>query len=540
MAAQENHEVLIVGAGPVGLTLAIDLGQRGVRCLIIEKENTTGLWPKMDRSNARTMEFYRRLGIADSVRAQGYPPKASMDTFVVTRLCDPPIAHFQYPSVADYRNIIAETADHSQPLEPYQLVSQNKLEPLLKAVAESTPNVTVRYGCELMSFVQDDCGIQAVVSDAEIGTETLTAKFLVGCDGGTSRVRKQLGIGLQGQGRIKEMRQVSFRSTELYNRIPIGKGRHYYVADEHSSIIVVQGSRVEFTLHTTLPEDADFREAILDVIGFDFEFEVINIATWYLNLLVAERYRDSRVLLAGDAVHLLIPNGGLGMNTGVGDSMDLSWKLEAVIKGWGGDTLLDSYEIERRPVALRNVSASGWATEGVVIWRDRYSKAIRENSPAGDVERKELARIADIYHRRVHEMGGVELGYTYAGSPLICDELNNRPEWDTVCYTPHTRPGVRIPHIWLSDGRAMQDILGRGYSLIDLKGDIDSSQLEAVFASLGAPLDVIRLEEPHVNRVYACTLLLVRPDLHIVWRGEQLPDELGSLAIKVTGNQVIE
>src|SRR5580658_3841760 len=223
-ARQETggYDVIVAGAGPVGLTLAIDLGRRGIRCLIIERNLTPAPYPKMDRSNARTMEFYRRIGIVDRVRALGYPPEIPMDVFIVTRLCDPPLAVLRYPSVAECRSQIAACRDGSLPLEPYQLVSQNKLEPLLKEVAEATPNVTVRYGCELVDFAQDEGGVSVRGRSPAGVEETLRGSYLVGCDGGSSTVRKKLGIKLEGRGRIQQVCQVIFGSKDLYEKIPIG------------------------------------------------------------------------------------------------------------------------------------------------------------------------------------------------------------------------------------------------------------------------------------------------------------------------------
>src|SRR3984957_6722991 len=236
-----SYDVIIAGAGPVGLTLAIDLGRRGVRCLILERHPTTLPWPKMDRSNARTMEFYRRIGIVDRVRALGYPADNPMDVFLTTRLSEKPIAVLKYPSVAERRKQIAESPNGAWLLEPYQLVSQNKLEPLLKEVAEGTPNVTVRYGCELVDFTQNDDGVTIFTRTIHGSEETLWCGYLAGCDGGTSTVRKKLGIKLEGQGGVRDLVQVIFRSDDLYERIVTGKGRHYQFPDANGSSIIAQG-----------------------------------------------------------------------------------------------------------------------------------------------------------------------------------------------------------------------------------------------------------------------------------------------------------
>jgi 2-polyprenyl-6-methoxyphenol hydroxylase-like FAD-dependent oxidoreductase len=531
-----DYDVIVVGAGPTGFTLAIDLGQRGVRTLLLEKDPSTKQWPKMDRSNARTMEMYRRLGFADRVRALGYPAEASMDVFIVTRLNEPPLAHLSYPSVGEARATIAATTDASQPLEPYQLVSQNDLEPLLKEIAEATPNVTVRFGCALADFTQDDDHVTASLQPLDGAAETVTAAYLVGCDGGVSTVRKKLGIKLEGQGSIVEQRQLSFRSEELYDRIPIGQGRHYYIADTDGSVFVVQGSRKVFTMNTRLPVEADFRAAIRDKVGFDFEFEFLNETHWKLHLLLAERFRSGRVFLAGDAVHLVIPTGGLGMNSGVGDAVDLGWKLAGTVQGWGGPGLLDSYEPERRKVGARNVKASGWAAQGMGLWRALVRPEVYDDTPEGAALRAEIGAAAEVHHRRVHEMIGVEFGYTYAGSNLIAYEPDNITDWDTTVYTAHTRPGVRVPHIWLKDGRAMQDVLGSNYTLIDLTGALDTTAFEAEFSRAGVPLTVFRSDESNVRAAYECSVLLVRPDLHVFWRGEALPSDLADFVAAASGH----
>ena len=530
-----HYDVIVAGAGPVGLTLAIDLGRRGVRCLIMERNPTTAPWPKMDRCNARTMEFYRRIGIVDRVRALGYPADNPMDVFLTTRLSDPPIAVLKYPSVAERRKQIAESPNGSFLLEPYQLVSQNKVEPLLKEVAEGTPNVTVRYGCELVDFAQDDDGVTVYARTVEGVEHTLLGTYLAGCDGGRSTVRKKLGIKLEGRGNIQDTVQVIFWSNDLYEHIATGKGRHYAFPDAGASILVAQGDRKEFTLHSLFPPGTDFAPVIRDLIGFPCHFEIRHVVPWRQHLLVADHYRDGRVFLAGDAIHLVIPTGGLGMNTGVGDAFDLSWKLAGVIHGWGGPGLLDAYEQERRPIGLRNRDAAGWAAAGVPIWRTLVRPEVYDDTPAGEALRKQLATSFVINHSRMHGMVGVEAGYSYAGSPLIADEPGNVAEWENSSYTPHARPGARIPHMWLDDGRAMQDVLGDDYTLLDLRGDCDTRALEEAFRARGAPLEILHLNEPRVRGVYGASVFLLRPDLHIVWRGDGQPSDAPALVALATG-----
>jgi 2-polyprenyl-6-methoxyphenol hydroxylase-like FAD-dependent oxidoreductase len=530
-----DTEVIIVGAGPVGLTLAIDLGRRGVRCILIEQKDAPQFLPKMERCNARTMEIYRRMGLAQKIRDAGFPRDAPMDVFIVISLVEPPLLHLPYPSVARAQAEIAACTDGSMPLEPYQLISQYTLEPLLKSVAERLPGVDVRYGCEFVSFEQDPAGVRATVKRE--GTESeLSAQYLVGCDGGSSSVRRQLGLKLQGEANLLQLRQALYRCDDLFERIPIGKGRHYHVADDRSTFLIVQDSTLHFTLHSVVDRDDEMKLMFEQAVAMPVKYEMLSCQPWRQNLLLADGYGRGRVFLAGDAVHLVIPTGGLGMNSGVGDAIDLSWKLAATLKGWGGPNLLASYEIERRQVGERNVEASRQASHGRRTWRAAYKPNIRDKTPAGAETRADLARIANVEQRKSNEMIGAELGYRYAGSPIIWSEAGDPPEPDFMKYVPTSWPGARLPHVWLADGTALHDRIGDGYTLVRLAGaQTDSAALARGFASHGAPFTVVDIAEDRPRDIYGHDLLLVRPDLHVVWRGNRMPDDPVKLAAVATG-----
>jgi 2-polyprenyl-6-methoxyphenol hydroxylase-like FAD-dependent oxidoreductase len=529
-------QVLIVGAGPVGLTLALDLGQRGVRCVLIERNATSIRLPKMERCNARTMEIYRRLGIAEQVRDAGLPRSAPMDVFLAMSMSGPPLVRLPYPSVAEAK---AEIAAHNdgRPLEPYQLISQYTLEPLLRSIVEAQPSVTVHFGCELASFTQDAGSVSARISTGNGPDETIRAAYLVGCDGGSSTVRKQLGIPLQGEGNIRKLRQALFHCPELYERIPMGKGRHYHIAEGPLfPFIILQDSARHWTLHAAAASDAEMAEIFRRSLGMPIAFEMLSVNEWTQHLLCAERYGEGRVFIAGDAAHLVIPTGGLGMNTGVGDAIDLSWKLAATLAGWGGAQLLASYDRERRPIGLRNVKASGAAMSGRLSWRAAYRPEIHENTPAGAAIRAEMASRFDVEQRKVTEILGIEAGYRYAGSPLVWPEAGNGPDSDNPRYVPTTWPGARLPHVWLNDGTALHDRLGPGYTLLRLgRSQADVSGLVRAYGAMGAPLDVLDIGDEPVREIAGFDLLLVRPDLHVAWRGNRLSDEAGSIASMATG-----
>src|SRR5262245_7545151 len=535
-----DTQVLIVGAGPTGLTLAIDLGLRGVRATIIEQKEAPQFLPKMERCNARTMEIYRRMGIVERVRAAGLPAHCPMDVFIVLSLAEPPLLHLPYPSVAEAKAQIAACTDGSLPLEPYQLVSQYTLEPLLKGIAEQLPSLTVRYGCELLSFVQDERAVTATVRPSSGAISEITADYLVGCDGGSSLARRELGIALAGEGNLLQLRQALYRCDDLYERIAIGKGRHYHVADDRATQLIVQDSTRHFTLHSIVETDADMMTMFERTVAMPVEYEMLYVGEWKQNLLLVDHYGAGRVFLAGDAVHLVIPTGGLGMNSGVGDAIDLSWKLAAVLAGWGGPQLLPSYQIERRQVGERNVAASRYATLGRRKWRATWRPDIREAPPAGAAARAELVRIADVEQRQSNEMIGAELGYRYVGSPLIADEPGEGPAHDFRNYVPTSWPGARLPHVWLADGSAMQDRIGYGhsYTLLRLGGTrADTGALERAFARIGAPLQVLDIGDQRPRDIYGCDPLLLRPDLHVAWRGNAPPPHPERLAAMATGHR---
>jgi 2-polyprenyl-6-methoxyphenol hydroxylase-like FAD-dependent oxidoreductase len=431
--------------------------------------------------------------------------------------------------VAEARRAIDACADGSLPLEPYQLISQYTLEPLLKKEAEALPSVSARYGCELESFTQDQDGVTARVSSGEI-----RARYLVGCDGGGSVVRKQLGIAMQGEN-LSELRQALYRCDELFDRIPItgkdgkagpGHGRHYHVADERWRFLIMQDSTRHWTLHAVVDDDAEMARQFELTVGAPVKYEMLYVGKWRQNLLLAERYAKGRVFLAGDAVHLMIPTGGLGMNSGVGDATDLGWKLAAVLRGWGGPNLLASYETERRQVGERNVAASRYASLGRRKWRGLWR------------DLPELVRVAEVEQRKSNEMIGAELGYRYAGSPLVCDEPligQTAPEADFRAYVPTTWPGARLPHVWLAGHVALQDRLGPGYTLLRFSGS-DVSALGEAFAARGAPFAVLDLRDARAREICGFDLILVRPDLHVVWRGNQPPGSARDVAAVATGH----
>ncbi len=535
-----NEPVLIVGGGPVGLTLAIDLGRRGVECLLIDKRPEPSFLPKMERCHARTMEHFRRLGIAAAVRGVGYPAELPLDSFLVTSLAEPAIAQLHTPSVAESRERSEQVNDGRWPAEPSQIVSQYALEPLLKRIAEKTRGVSVRFGCELVSFDEQEDGVVARVRDLDGREETMRTSYLVGCDGGSSTVRAGLGFRLEGQANLGQQMQALFHCEELFDRIAMGKGAHYYRADDQWTFLITQGDTRHFSLHAMIDDELAMPPLFESIVGMPVAYKTLYVGKWTMRRLLSNRYNSRRIFLAGDSAHLFTPNGGLGMNTGIGDAIDLAWKLAGTLQGWGGKGLLASYEIERRPIAARNLKASARAFEARRVWRDlcrtECSAVMASNDPQA---RRRLAQVWRDEHQKGTSLAGIILGYRYLKSPIVCYEGDDDgPDETGYDYVPTTRPGARIPHLWLKDGSAVQDHLRGGYSLITcVPGATGFDELGAAFRSLGCPLHVLDLTEaPDARALYAKNYVLLRPDLHVAWRGDSPPADPKALAAVVTGH----
>jgi hypothetical protein len=284
--------------------------------------------------------------------------------------------------------------------------------------------------------------------------------------------------------------------------------------------------------------DEDMPKLFASIVAVPIDFETLYIGKWTQRLMLADRYRDGRVFIAGDAAHLVIPTGGLGMNTGAGDAVDLAWKLAGYLHGWGGEALLDSYETERRAIGRRNVAASRKAAAGRRTWRAARTDSIRDDTPQGRADRRRLAEIADRQQRLSNDLLGIELGYRYQDSPLIIGDDLGGPDPDSFSYQPTTCPGARLPHLWLPDGTALHDRIGRGYALVRTTRPTEGDgRLGAAFERLGIPFEVVDASCEAADIVLeGFPRILLRPDLHIAWRGTE-PADPDALARKVAGRQ---
>ncbi len=535
-----DASVIIVGAGPVGLSLAINLGRAGIRTILLEQNPEPQFLPKMERCNARSMEMFRRIGLSKKIRDAGLRADCSMDVFIVEDLTKPPLLDEKHPSIEEFQEKIRDCNDLSMALEPYQLISQYTLEPLLKTEAESLTSVEVRFAHKFIGFEQNDISVTVRCMGSNGELVSFSADYLVGCDGGSSPIRKQLGIKLRGEGGILELQQALFYCEELFDRLPQGdgpgKGRHYHRADTEHTFLIMQDSTKHWSLHATVPDSQAMKHKFEEIIGFQVNYELISCGPWRQNLLLADRYRDGRVFLAGDSVHLVIPTGGLGMNTGVGDAFDLAWKLIGTLKGWGGPELLDSYEIERRQVGEKNIGASRYANIGRQQWRSIATQDIFSGTPHGEASKQALIQVADLEQRKGNRMIGAELGYRYVDSPCI-DNIPGGPEHRVGEYHPNVWPGSRLPHCWLDDGTAIQDHLPETYILLSLGNKPpDTKEIRKSFEATGAPVTEVKVESDRIRDLYGFDFLVLRPDMHVVWRGTEAPQNDREIVSIATGH----
>jgi 2-polyprenyl-6-methoxyphenol hydroxylase-like FAD-dependent oxidoreductase len=567
-SSAEQVPVLIAGGGPVGLTLALTLTQHGVPAMLVERNPSTTAHPKMDITNGRSMELFRHLGVADDLRKVAVPEDHGFDVSWVTKLSGWELTRFRYPTVEQQRTLIRECRDGTMTLEPAMRVSQVLLEPALKNILQTrAPKIDIRYGWGLHTFQQDNDGVDAVIRSSATGeTRTIRAQYLAGCDGAGSVVRRGLGIGLDDIDlRYLAARELGLRrlvpafvraylddretpmdgrvylihftspDRELFERF----GTAWHTQSPEGWTLISQNDRDTWTLHTLLgagvDEDTiDPKQFLFARLGIEFDCDIIVANAWRPRLSLADRYGRGRVWLAGDSAHQVVPAGGYGMNTGVGDAVGLGWVLAAILQGWGDRRLLEAYEAERRPVALRNRTASARHTLVRLAIKTAYRKVIHSQGWNGELNRRRLGReILDLGNLE-NEAAGIEFGYRYDTSPIICHEPHSAPADHMHAYTPSTQPGTRPPSLFLNDDQAIFDLFGHGFTLLRFD-DTDVDALVIVAADRGMPLKVVDIRDDRARALYQRDLVLIRPDHHVAWRGDTVPDRPDTVVDRVRG-----
>lgn len=518
--------VLVAGGGPVGLTLARDLAQRGIDVMLAERNPTTTRHPKMDNTNVRSMELFCLAGLEPALRAAAVPEANPFDVSWVTSMSGHELKRFPLPSPERARAIYRARNDGSQPFSPPMRVSQVEIEPVLKTALEVESLVEARFGVEIVDVAEKADSVIATLRNRTTGeTETVHCSYLCGCDGGNSTVRTAVDIELDGRRNIMPRFMTHFRTDDPKARQLLQRWGLTWHYQSIYGTLIAQNDIDTWTLHSRYPENATDGAApealVARFVGREIPMEVLVANPWSPHLLVAQRAGTKRVLLAGDAAHQYIPTGGYGMNTGIGDAFGLAWVIAAVLRGFGGPRLIEAYEQERLPVWQRNCNASGRHNEVRVEVASFYSPDVHVDGPTGDIARAALTTQLERLGNAEAESIGIEMGYHYAGSPIVAHESSARVPDDPDNYIVNTLPGARLPSLYLEDGRAVYSLLSRWFTLLAF-GTTDSSGLESVARARGIPLKVVRIEDQHVRKVYDADLLLIRPDQHIAWRGTEL------------------
>ncbi len=536
--------MVIVGAGPVGMVLALDLAQRGVRSVLVNTGEYSRLYPKGNGHNTRTMEHYRRLGIANKIRSVGLRPDQPADVTYFTRIAEHRLARISLPSSRDAQAAAACAPATDQVPEPLHRGNQMYVERVLYDEIMRNEKVVARFGWRCREVVEHTDRVVAIVEDLASGrTESLESEYLVGCDGGRSLVRETIGAVLEGEGEFGTafmqgpMLTAHVRIPEFKDLVDHMGWMHFVINPELRATFASLNGDDEFTFRTNRLTESTSDEGIVRLaqlgLGRRVDVEVLSRGEWTAaQALVADSYGTDRIFLCGDACHLFTPTGGFGMNTGIDDAANLAWKLAAVVEGWGGAQLLDSYQMERKPIGHRNTAAARSLTQSLASVP--VPDELEEDSAAGELARERLGAIFSGFDQEFASLG-VQLGARYDGSPIVVPDGSEPPPDDPAVYTPTGCPGGRAPHVWLADRTSIFDHFGRGFTLVGFAGADDSADLMTCARHRGVPLDVLAVSVPEARELYGADYALVRPDQHVAWRGDRLPADPIKVLAAVTG-----
>jgi 2-polyprenyl-6-methoxyphenol hydroxylase-like FAD-dependent oxidoreductase len=542
-----DSDVLVVGAGPVGLTLAMDLARRGVSVLMVEiRKFAEPPNVKCNHVSARSMEHFRRLGVAATLRKAGLPETYPNDVVFRTSMTGIELTRIPIPCRQDrYTASGGPDTDWATP-EPPHRINQIYLEPLLLKHAVAQKGVTLLNRTQVTDFVQDDDGVSVTLLNLETQvSQTVRVKYVTGCDGGSSFVRKKIGAKLEGTEVIQRVQSTHIRAPELAKLLPGKPAWCYYSVNTRrcGTVFAIDGQEtwlVHNHLHPDEPEfdSVDRDQSIRHILGVDasFKYEVITKEDWVGRRLLSNRFRDRRVFLAGDAAHLWVPYAGYGMNAGIADATNLAWLLGAVVNEWAHPAMLDAYEAERHPIT-EQVSHFVMNHAQKMI---KARRAVPHNIEAMDDEGANARALIgqEAYDLNVQQFccEGLNFGYFYEKSPIISHEAEPAPAYSMGDFTASTLPGCRAPHFWLDEGASLYDRFGNGYSLLRFDSQVNLEPLLAAAKVANIPLQVIDLHnESNRPMAYQHGLVLCRTDQHVVWRGNALPSAIPEFVALLRG-----
>ncbi|MDC4992360.1 FAD-dependent oxidoreductase [Acinetobacter baumannii] len=548
MVQHYQAQVCVIGAGPVGLTLAMDLAQRGIQVLITEMRYR-GEAPnvKCNHVSARTMEIFRRLGIAKAVRQAGLPADYPNDVAYKTRFLGQELARIGIPCRRE-RYTAMQGPDTGWPTtEPPHRINQIYLEPVLFEAAAQHGNITILNRTQALEFIENsnNCEVKAINLDSNEEIK-IRADFIVGCDGGRSAVRRIIGAKLNGTAEIGKVQSTCIRAPELIQHLQDKPAWATFSVNPQRSgnVYAIDGKEIWLVHNYLNPGEDDFDavdrdQSIRHILGVDqsFQYEVISKEDWTARRLVADIFRKGRMFICGDAAHLWVPMAGYGMNAGIADAMNLSWTLAAYLNGWAGEKILDVYQIERQPITDQ---VSNFAMNHAIALhkhRQEIPENIEEDSKEGKQSRDMFGRILYELNVRQYCCSGLNFGYFYDQSLVIFYDQEQAPAYDMNAFVSSTVPGCRTPHFFLENGASLYDCLGPEYTLLCFDSAVPESFISTA-AEYGFPITILNLPditEEQAALGYKTKYVLTRPDQHTAWRGETLPPQPENFFAQLAG-----
>ena len=539
--------VLIVGGGPVGLTLAMDLAWRGIDVVVVERRPSND--PpnvKCGQIGARSMEIFRRLGVADKLRGIGLPADYPNDIVSATSVTGIELSRVLIPARGVRGTPAAAGPDTSWPTpEHTHRCNQKFFEPVLIAHAAQQPRIRILHRTEITDLTQDEQGVTASAVDLDGGTRsTIECDYLVGCDGASSFVRKSIGSEFVGSPMLQYAQSSYIRAPQLRSLLPAKPAWLYFSLNPRRCgvTMAVDGRQTWNLQNFSYPGetgldhlDRDWVIRSILGVGPDFEYELLSSEDWIARRLVASKFRDRRVFICGDAAHVWMPLGGFGMSAGIADAANLAWKLAGVLHGWATPAIFDAYEAERRPItdqASRIISDIG---SKVMMQRNQLSPEIERLDAIGETARAGAGRLAYALDVEQQCCGGLNFGYFYDRSPIIAYDGEQAPTYTMGTFTSTTVPGCRAPHMWIEGRRSLYDAMGPDYTLLRLDPTVRVNGIVAAAAQRGLPLAVLDVKSREVTEFYRHKLVLVRPDQHVAWRGDAEPADPLDLVDLVRG-----
>ena len=541
-----QSNVLIVGAGPVGLTLAIDLAWRGIDVTVVEiRARAAPPEPKCNHVAARTMEIFRRLGVAEKIRNAGLPADYPHDISYRTSFTGPELTRIKIPCRRD-RFTATDAADSNWPTpEPPHRINQIFLEPILFDHASAQRRITIINRTAVEDVVIEDTGASVTLHDLDSGaTRRVDCRFLIGCDGARSVVRKAIGAELSGDAIIQRVQSTFIRAPGLIDRqqhqSAWGTGA---INPRRSGMVYAIDGKERWLVHNYLrPNEDDFEAVDRDgglrtILGVDtdFKYEIISKEDWYGRRLISNKFRDRCAFIAGDAAHIGVPYAGYGMNAGIADAMNLSWLLAAHLNGWAPVGILDAYEAERWPITSQVSRFAMSHAEAEIKRRGAVPSEIEEEGPRGDAVRREVGRLTYEINVQQYACAGLNFGAYYDSSPIIAYDGTAQPSYTMNSYTASTVPGCRTPHFLRDDGTSLYDAMGPEFTLLRFDPDLDVTAMITAADARGVPLGILDVKQPAPAAFESGGLVLSRPDQHVAWRGNAVPADPVSLIDRIRG-----